>query len=299
VDSETRGVTTDLRRDVNRQLFGTSDGVIIKVAANSSTTTLNLHASATTTQKNQLEVGMIVDIGTSSPFTSVATEREITAINFDANDVPESIVISGNAVTTSNGDSVVRSGSGGSGSAQVELTGLQSIVANSGTLFSVDPAVEPVWKSTVLSNGGTPRAATETLLAQAVQKGAIRGGVEIDVFVTSDGVHRNYASQLNTYKRINDTLELKGGYKALSLAAGSSEKGVIWDRDCPNNQAFGLAFAHLTQHEASDWEWMDDDGAVLSRVSGKDAYEATLYKYHELTTDKRNAHVLVKDLSES
>jgi len=40
----------------------------------------------------------------------------------------------------------------------------------------------------------------------------------------------------------------------------------------------------------SDWSFMDRDGSVLSRVANTDAYEATLYKYHELGTDKRNAH---------
>lgn len=49
----------------------------------------------------------------------------------------------------------------------------------------------------------------------------------------------------------------------------------------------------------SDWEFMDEDGSVLSRVGGVDAYEATLFKYHELTTDMRNAHGIITDLTES
>ena len=45
--------------------------------------------------------------------------------------------------------------------------------------------------------------------------------------------------------------------------------------------------------------WMDEDGAVLSRVSGVTAYEATLFKLHELATDERNSHGLIKDITEA
>ena len=35
---------------------------------------------------------------------------------------------------------------------------------------------------------------------------------------------------------------------------------------------------------------MDEDGNMLVRSYGQDAYEATLFRYHELSTDQRNAH---------
>jgi hypothetical protein len=49
----------------------------------------------------------------------------------------------------------------------------------------------------------------------------------------------------------------------------------------------------------SDWEWMQEDGSVLNRVANKDAYEATMFIYHQLTTDQRNAHGVIEDLTES
>jgi hypothetical protein len=94
-------------------------------------------------------------------------------------------------------------------------------------------------------------------------------------------------------------MELKGGWKALSVAAGGGDIPLMWDRDAPNNRAYCLDRSHLKQHQASDWEWMDEDGAVLSRVPGEDAYGATMFKYHELTTDKRNAHTVILDLLEA
>ena len=298
LDSETKGVVTDLRRDVNRQLFGTSDGVIAATGVTSASTTVVLNtttAPATAVQKRQLEVGMFIDIGTVATPTSVASNREILSIASST-----TFVISGAAVTTATTDRIFRTGNGGSGSAQKELTGIQSIVDDANALHNVDPSTYPVWVSTVNGNSGTNRTPTENVFESLIHNVSIAGGEDnLDLFMTSDGVHRAYANNLSAQKRFPNTLDLKGGYKGLAIAAGGDEVALMWDRDAPNNKAWGLSTSHLTQHEMSDWEFMDDDGAVLSRVSGQDAYEATLFKYHELTTDKRNAHGVIEDLLEA
>lgn len=299
VDSEMKGAINDLKRNYSRQIFGTSDGVIVKVA-NVTSATVTFHSGATLNQKRQIEVGMSLDIGTSTPFTSVSTGNIVTGINFDTDGVTPLSFILTSSVTTSNGDSVVVSGSGGSGSAQKEITGIQSIIAASGSLFNVDPATYPVWRSLVLANGGTPRPASETLFAQACQVSSINGGGNAKLLVTSDGVHRNFAAQLQTEKRFSNTLDLKGGYKAISITAGGMDEiGLIWDRDCVYDAAFGIDLDEIAEYQSCDWEWMDKDGAVLSRVSGVDAYEATMRKYSELATPKRNAHFRVSDLQTS
>lgn len=293
LDSETEGVTNDLRRDVNRQLFGTSDGVIVEVGAGSSTTSIVFATTATAVQKRQIEVGMLIDVGTSSPFTSVGTQREVTAVSSSAITVTPAF-----AGAPASGDKVVRSGSGGSSTLQKELTGLQTIVAASGSLFNVDPSTEPAWAA-YHDDAAADRLFTEQLAAKTIHNVSINGGVDFNLIMTSDGVTRSFSAQLSAMKRSVNTLDLKGGYKALAVTAGGNEVPLTWDRDAPSKTALCLTTSHLFQHEASDWEWMDEDGAVLSRVSGRDAYEAILFKYHELTTDKRNAHGLVTDLIEA
>lgn len=298
VQSETAGLTNDLKRDVNRQLFGTSDGSIALVAANAAVNIIVLQATTTVSQLRQLEVGMVVDIGSLANPTLDATARVITAVNF----ATPSITISGAAVTTTNGDSVFRSGAGGN-APQLELTGLRTIVAATGTLFNVSQTTFPTWASTVDSNGGTLRSVSENLFAKNMHNTFIAGGVDIDLWLTSDGVFRAYSNLLTSLKRFPQTLDLKGGFKGLDMSAGGYGGGVgvalAWDRDCPNNTAFGLSTPHLYEYQMSDWEWMQEDGAVLSRVPGFDLYEANLFKYHELTTDKRNAHCKISDLTEA
>lgn len=297
IDSETKGAVRDSRRDVNRQVMGTSDGKIATCGTTTAATLVVLATATSDVQMRQFHVGQRVDIGTLAAPTTVASSAIISAI-----DTTNKTLTIDQAVTTTGSHFVFNQGSGGdstSNGGQKELTGLQTIVDSTGTLFNVNPSTTPSWSATEMTNAGTDRAPTEQLFAQAIHNVEIAGNGTIKAFVTSAGVHRNFANQLTAQKRFVGSIDLKGGYKALEICAGGSPVALWWERDCPAKTALGLDWEHLTQHEMSDWEWMDEDGAVLSRVSGADAYEAVLFKYHELTTDERNAHVKVGDLAEA
>lgn len=294
VQSEMDGAVTDIKRSYSRQVFGTSNGVIATCATSTSTTTINLATTTSLTQLRQLHVGMKIDIGTVASPSTIASSREIEAIDRTA----KTIEISGANVTTSSSHHIFAAGAGGAigGAGQREITGLQTIVASSGTLHNVDPSSVPVWVSYVDSNSGTLRSPTDALFEEALDEIAIESGEEANLLVTTFGVGRAYADGLKDQKRFSNTVDLKGGFKALTVSAGTQEVALLRDRDCPANTAFVLNTKHLTHHIESDWEWMQEDGAILSRVANKDAYEATLFKYSELATDQRNAHGKVVDL---
>lgn len=295
VDSETKGITNDLKRDVNRQLYGTADGKIATCGTTSASTTVTLATTTTLTQMRQFEVGMRVDIGTIANPTSVVANQVISAVS-RAN---KTFTIP-TAVTTAGTDFVFRQGNGGgpttTGAGQKELTGLRVIVSASGTLFNVNPSTYPVWASYANTTGGSP---TDLMFETVLDEVAIESGTDPNLMIGSAGALRAYSASLTAQKRFVNTMDLKGGFKALSVASGSSEVAFIKDKDCPLGFVFLLNTAHLKLHQMSDWEWMDDDGAVLSRVSGEDAYEATLYRYAELTTDQRNAHGYISSVTEA
>lgn len=296
VESESKGIVTDLKRDVNRQVNGQSTGQIITCGASGPSATVQLATgTAVKYAMRQLYVGQFVDIGTVASPTSIASNRKITAVDR----VNNTITISGANVTVTSANFVFNTGSGGSGASQVELTGLQTIVKASGTLQGVDPATYDSWVSYSDSNGGTTRTPTDTLWEKAMDEANIASGVNSWLIVTSHGVARNYAAQLTAQKRFNDTVDLKGGFKGLTVSTALGEASLTTDRDTPNQTAFGLSTEHLIEFEASDWEFMDEDGAVLSRDPGYDAYVATLFRYHEVATDMRNAHFVVSDLAEA
>jgi hypothetical protein len=156
-----------------------------------------------------------------------------------------------------------------------------------------------VWASSEFGNSGTNRQISETLMATVVQDINIRSGTWPNLAVCHHGVFRAYANLLLGLKRYNNTVSLKGGYSAgiPFIGGGGNEIPVVTDRDCPANSMYFLNTDHLVEFMSSDWEFMQEDGAVLQRVIGVDAYEAVLFKYMEVATDQRNAHGKLVDIS--
>lgn len=304
VKGEMDGVTNDLRRDFGRQIFGTSDGVIAKTGTTTASATVQLANAAypngtSQVQVRQFEVGMFVDIGTVANPTLIASNQKISAV-----DTTNLTITIPTAVTTTTSHRVFRQGNGGAsgGVGQSELTGFQTVIASSGAYFNIDPATYPIWACYTDGNSGTLRSITEVMIAKAAQQTRIKAGTDIDTWVVSDGVDRAYANLLLSLKRYPgpEATTLRGGYSMLPIsAAGVRNQSMTWDRDSPANTAFGLNTSHWAEYQASDWDWMQEDGNVLQRLLTSDAYQATLFKYAEIGTDKRNAHCIITDLTEA
>jgi hypothetical protein len=299
LQSETEGVTRDLKNDVNRQLYGTSDGVILTLSAAASGNTATV-LNPTPTQMQQIGVGMIIDIGTTANPIATAQARMITSVNTTTN----TFVFNGTAVVINASDKVFRSGGGGTGANQQEITGLQTQVSATGVLWNIDPAVVGgAWQSYVDATGG---AVAEKAFIKAQQQVAINSGNALNLWVTDAGVHRNVALLLTSLKRFPTTTELRGGYSALDMSSvgqgrsGGQSVSMYYDKDCPSGVAFGLTTSRFQWYRMSDWEFMEEDGAILARLvgaAGQDAYEGTLFCYAELATDGRNSHAVLTGLT--
>ncbi len=291
IESEVNGVVTDLKTDVNRQVFNNVNGTIAQAASVSSQ--IITLTSMTTTQRRHLVIGSKFDVGTVTDPTLRGSDLVVSSTT------ASTVTFTGSCTGVTSSDFLTRAGSGSTVSgATFELTGLTAIVDDAGTLFNINPSNDPIWKSTVSTNGSN-RAATDNLFETVIDDVWLESGEAPDFMVTTPGVRRNYAAQLKAQKRFTDTTTLKGGFSALTIDAGNTSLSMVVDRDAPSNLAFLISTKCMTQHQSSDWEFMDEDGAVLSRISGEDAYEAVLFKYHELTTYRRNVHAKIEALSES
>lgn len=306
LDAELRKVVNDLKRDINRQVWGTSDGVIAQTALTTSSLQVKLANSASgatvdasDVQFRQLEIGMLVDIGTVAAPTMKTSANAIVRTGGSGTSADPYWVELTSVATTSGDNYIFRSGNGGSSGSQKEVTGLQSIIDSSGTLFNIDPNTYGIWKSSEFGNSGTARQISETLMAQVVQDININSGTWPTLAVCHHGVFRAYANLLLGLKRYNDTTSLKGGYDAgiPFIGGGGTAIPVVPERDCPANSMYFINTSHLTEYMDSDWEFMQEDGAVLSRVSGLDAYEAVLFKGMEVGTDQRNVHGKLTDIA--
>jgi len=311
LDAEMEGIKKDAMKDVNRQLWGTSNGVIAQCGTTSSSTTVVLASSTGSTALRQLffDGGMVVDIGTVASPTTVASARTVTSVD----ETNKTIAISGAAVTTSSSHYVFRSGAGGAssntgqpGDGQVELTGLQTIVDDTAILHTINPSSQPKWKAYVNSNSGTNRSVTESLITGSIMKVLTNSGKKPRLLVSAEGVNLAISNLLLSLKRNMEQTQLKGGYAGIQFYSPSvSGKGdeaptaLYADFDCPNNRLYGINPEVLVFHQVGDgFQFMDLDGAVMNRKPDQDAYEATLYMYGELACKQRNAHFVIKDLTE-
>ena len=293
VESETTGLVRDTKNDTNRQMYGDGTGQIATVGTSAGTTVTV--QNATTNLMRQFRKGMTVDFGSPANPTLRGT-RTIVSVDRAAGTFEIDTALSLTA-----GDSVFRTGSGGTGATQKEITGLKAQVSDTGALFNIDPAVDPEWKSYTKTSAG---AASEDMFIEASQEVNADSGHQLDLWVTTSAIQRSVAALLQSIKRFPNTLELKGGYKGLDISdvsqgdTGSNEVVMVWDKDMvEDGVAYGLTRDAWAVYAMSDWEFMQEDGAVLNRVPNTDAYEGTLFRYMELATHQRNANAKISGIT--
>lgn len=291
LDKEMTGVKDDILKDMNRQVYGAGNGAIGTVSATGTAST-----TVTVGDARLFQVGEVVDIIT-LPSTVANAGLIVQSVNVSAG----TIVVS-SAVTTAVGQIIVRAGSGPAASSNRELTGLAAIVANSGTLYNVDPTVEPEWKSEVLSNGGTLRALTEGLLIQEADQIRTRGG-STTLMLTSLGVRRAYFNLLSQTRSTVNSQDFTGGFRGLAFTTDKGEIPFVSDPDAPLNKVWFLNEDDITYYHDEDWHWLDRSGNMWERkvdASGTyDIWYANLVEYHELGIQRRNTHGLVSDITEA
>ena len=292
-DLEMDGLKTDLAKDLNRQIYGAGNGAIGTVS------TVGANTVATVTSGiNNFQVQEIVDVYVPATLAADGAPAA-TGVTITAVDTAASTITVSPSVTWAAGHVLVRTGS-----ANREWTGLAAIVNNSGTLYNVDPAIYPIWKAVVDHNSGTLRPLSESAIIRNIHAVRTNGG-KVSLLLSSLGVQRAYWNLLVQARRFSNVKEFTGGYSGLVLTTDTGEVPMVADVDCPYNTLYGISEQNIRMYRDADWDWMDMDGSMWERVPGsvagtiKDAYQATMFQYSELGTDRRNAHFVMKDITES
>jgi hypothetical protein len=251
LDAETKGVATDMRKDINRQVFGTGDGVLSTLRASSTSTTVNV-----TSDVQYIQVGDVVDVLKTSDGTvdakgvvgATVTARDTTA---GSETITIDTALAGTATTAF---SVYLSGS-----RNLEMDGLRNIISTSRTLHSINSATagNEFWNAKSTAVGGVAGESSFTKLLDDV---AQNGNGEVDVFITTRGVRRRLADSYQSTKRFNDAraVQVHGGYTAILV----NEVPVIADDDAPKGFAFGInkdSFKWF-QQEGPGWLQQKDSG---------------------------------------
>lgn len=296
LESEMKGTTNDLKQEVNYQL--NNDGTSIRAYVNgdpSTGTTLTVDTPGT----NYLYDGMVIDILGNDDGDGATNDADVTISTVDS--TTEVTVSAALDAAIDDNDYVVRAnstdGAGVLASDSYEMMGLKGIIDDSTyvtTLHNLSRSSYAWWNCSTHDNddnSGTNRDLTLDLIQDSITAVEKNGG-KTNLILSSHDLRDSYASLVVADKRHVNTLDLDGGFKALEY------NGIPWvaDKDVYPNTVFFVDTEHLQIMQMGDWDWMDKDGAVLSRVSGYDAYEAVLYWYADLTTDKPRAHSFLRDV---
>src|SRR4030095_6795684 len=207
LEQELDGLKTDLSKDQNRQVYGDGSGAVAVVTtAGTTVNTLTVGSVIYAQMDEQIDLIDGTTLGNPTPTVKISN-RKITGIN----NATKVITFDGAAASSAIGDIMVRTGS-----VNREWTGFAKIISNTGTLYNIDPNVEPVWKAEVNSNSGTNRALSEGLMIDMVDRIRTNGSKTTAIF-SNLGVRRSYWNLLVQQRQYVNTKEFTGGFNGLAF----------------------------------------------------------------------------------
>ena len=252
LDAETKGVAQDLRKDLNRQVFGEGTGALATVAATATTTT-----ALTLSSVQYVAVGDPVDVLVASS-GSAGTGAAATEIVSRTGGATKTVTLA-TTVTVDLTYSVYIAGSRNN-----EMDGLRNISGQtSRTLHSIYSATagNQFWDPAVRNVGtaaGSEAVASETSFELLADDVGLTGQGEVEVFLTSRGIRRRLADTYQSQKRFNDAqaVNIHGGYSAIMV----NEIPVVADDDCPRTWAFGFDKSAFRWFVQASPGWLERGG---------------------------------------
>ena len=298
LDQEVEGMKDGLRKETNRQVYGTSTG-ILAVATGAGTTT-----TFVTTNAQYIEVGMFVDIYTNADTNAanVLANANVQITNLTGPVAGVYTITFGSTVTaTAAGFFLTRTGSRSKEPVGFEqmiagLTNNNALGDGTGALYGI---THSTWTGNMDSTAGT---ISEGRMINLVDVIRARGG-RTTVGFCSLGVRRAYANLLEQQRRYVNTTEFKGGFSGLAFTTDYGEIPIVADFDCQTGRLYFLNEKEITIYQSGDWSWMNRDGSMWQRLidaAGEyDAYRARMYKYWQLGTHRRNSHGMMTGITEA
>lgn len=302
LDSEIKGLVQDMRRTVNRQLHSDgTDALAFWTAADNTSGTdvddgqgnafVHLQSGAST-----LDLIDATDHTTKLGDSIVVTLGAEAATNF-------AITWTGSVSGSADGDYLTMEDTIGN-----QLMGIRGIIsasdppnANGGLasgLHGLPVASNAWWKAQDYNNSGTNRALSLPLMQKPLSAIAVKSDYDesaVKFLLGNVYIRDEYVKLLQADKRYVNTLELDGGFEGVDF----NGKPFVVDPQCRRNVIYYVAPESMKIFRSSDFEWMEKDGSMFSRVANTDAYEATLFHYGDLGCIARNANGILADITES
>lgn len=274
-----KDVRDGFKLDTHRQSWGDGSGVIALVdgAVNNDTTIPVKDPYGLTYVSSALENSQKTRLFRRNMkiyFVAADEVRTVTAVNGDGTITVDS------AITLTDGDKIVRGDASGRTSLNKEIEGVSKAVQATGTYLTIPRAGIPEWQANLIDMNG--EALSEDIMQSAFDTAEINGTDEPDLLICEHVVRRIYVNLLTAQKRFVNTLDLKGGFKAIEY----NGKPLVVDKRCPPQRLYYLRMADWCWYVMKGIGWINRDGTILKWVQNKDAYRAVLAAYRNIACKK-------------
>lgn len=276
--AETEGLLKAVKFNLNRMLFTDGSGVLTNCKANTATTTLEVDST------QYLMEGMTIDIRESNGnVTTDGKQRRILAVDR----INNKIKVSGANITTAATDFITVQNSYNN-----ELTGLEQIFKNTGSLYGVNRG-DHYWMIPYMED--SVGSISDIKIQKAIDYLESIAGSKPNFLCGSYGVVRSYQAYMEATKRTVNSLDLKGGFKALSYNGIPLYK----DKFMPEGTLDIYDLTQFNLHHMGDWEWMEGNGGrILTQVPNYPIWKATLVRYAELICDHPGGQARLTGITE-
>lgn len=334
LDIEVTGITNDLMKEVNRMLWGCGYGHLARWRSGTGTSVTlqkkyrgnsaggdgfgSTFGAKYVEKRNDAVWVVLSSMSGSGTFAVGSTTTAASSISRGAD--YDSMTMTDTSTPTA-GTFLVRPASltsyTTSGDHRLEPVGLRAIVTdedldeialnngsytggtNNDPLQGLAVATYPWFKSVVLKHS-SGRYAGQRSLTLGLMQTTFDIVEEIagkdygpNLILTTRALRREYLELCQADRVFVNTMKLDGGWTALDY----NGVPLMVDNDAIDGEIYFLTLKDLAIFRMSDFDWMQKDGAILSRCSGYDKYEAILYKYMEFGCHNRATQAVLCDLA--
>ena len=291
IDTEVKGALTDLKRQLQRQLFLNGDALIAQCrTSDSNNVDLNTTSGRNAIDRGWLFVGQPVDVGTTTIEDDIVNGSTITAVD---SSLYAFTVAAGNITTEDTGDYVSQKDAR-DGTTSYEMNGLQNLVDTAADFAGLTVAGEPTWAAA--GEDSTSQALTLSLMLQQDQKIHQKTGSKADFVVTGLKQERKFYELLQQQVRYSSDSGLNAGNQENVKWKGME---FICDPDCQDEYMYFGKLKHLfiVAIDKPYWQSKVTGGNILDWRQGYDEYGAKLTYRLNLATNRRNAFTKLSALT--
>jgi hypothetical protein len=239
-----------------------------------------------------------VDIGTLANPRASGDSKVISDV-----DVTNKQVVFTTSVTTTTSDRIFREDNAAASSVTKEIdAGLQKLIstsANSVGGINAASAGSRYWDNLRDTTGGSIGLSALMQNANKVQAAGVKLS-EMKALTTPGLARRLFeTSDFKSNVRFVNTTAMKGGFESIEFSVPGGTMRMVVDRLAPYGSVFMVPLKHLRVFSPGDWDFLQRDGLTIRWVDSRDAFQAVLYRYVNLGTNRRNNSLVMSGLTDT